>query len=92
MKKNRILSAILTAAMCTSLAACGGSAGGNSDSADSGNNSNTLSVSIWDNNQLPGLKTIMDSSGGRSTGRNPSRRILDALYLLPEIYAQRHAS
>ncbi len=60
MKKNRILSAILTAAMCTSLAACGGSAGGNSDSADSGNNSNTLSVSIWDNNQLPGLKTIMD--------------------------------
>ena len=60
MKKNRVLSAILTAAMCTSLAACSGSAGGNSDSADSGNNSNTLSVSIWDNNQLPGLKTIMD--------------------------------
>ena len=60
MKKNRVLSAILTAAMCTSLAACSGSAGGNSDSVDSGNNSNTLSVSIWDNNQLPGLKTIMD--------------------------------
>lgn len=70
MKKNRILSTVLAAALCTSLAACGGSAGGNSGSNGSNNsansnnadnsNNNTLSVSIWDNNQLPGLKSIMD--------------------------------
>ncbi len=65
MKKNRVLSTILAAALCTSLAACGGSAGGNSENADNSNTSgnsksNTLSVSIWDNNQLAGLKSIMD--------------------------------
>ena len=57
MKKKTLLSVILAAAMCTSLSACGGSE--NSDS--SGNNSsNQLSVSIWDNNQLPGLRQLMD--------------------------------
>lgn len=65
MKKNRVLSTILAAALCTSLAACGGSTGGNSENADNSNTSgnsksNTLSVSIWDNNQLAGLKSIMD--------------------------------
>lgn len=70
MKKNRILSTVLAAALCTFLTACGGSAGGNSgsngsdNSANSNNtdnsNNNALSVSIWDNNQLPGLKSIMD--------------------------------
>ncbi len=61
MKKNRVISAIVAAALCTSLAACGGSSGGSDNSGNSANaDSNTLSVSIWDNNQLPGLKSIMD--------------------------------
>lgn len=65
MKKNRILSTVLAAALCTSLAACGNSgSNGSNNSANSNNadnsNNNTLSVSIWDNNQLPGLKSIMD--------------------------------
>ena len=60
MKKNRMLSVIWAASMCTFLVACGGSAGNNSDSGNSGNNPGTLSVSIWDNNQLPGLRSIME--------------------------------
>ena len=56
---KKILAALLATAMSLSLAACGGSAGGNSENAGN-TNSNALSVSIWDNNQLPGLKSIMD--------------------------------
>ena len=56
MKKNRMLSAVF-AALCVSLTACGGSAG---KAPASGGGSGALSVSIWDNNQLPGLKAIMD--------------------------------
>ena len=58
MKKNRILSTILAAALCTSLAACGKSSENTGNAANTDNN--TLSVSIWDNNQLPGLKSIME--------------------------------
>lgn len=61
MKKNRVISAILAAALCTSLAACGGNSGSSDNSGNSADaDSNTLSVSIWDNNQLSGLKSIMD--------------------------------
>ena len=62
MKKNRVLSTIVTAILCTSLTACGGSAGSNSKNTDNSGSTgnNSLSVSIWDNNQLPGLKSIMN--------------------------------
>ena len=58
MKKNRILSTILAAALCTSLTACGKSSENTGNAANTDNNA--LSVSIWDNNQLPGLKSIME--------------------------------
>ena len=66
MKKNRVLTTVLAASMCTFLAACGGASGssdGNSGSQNAGNagkGSDTLTVSIWDNAQLPGLKSIME--------------------------------
>lgn len=44
--------------MAFSLTACGG--GGQSGNGDSSkDSSNSLTVAIWDNNQLPGLKEIM---------------------------------
>lgn len=65
MKMKRVLSVLLAGAMATSLAACGG--GGDSqksseksgDAGKSGKNVE-LKVSIWDKNQEPGLKQIMD--------------------------------
>ena len=53
---KRYLAVLTAGVMGASLTACQGSAGG----ADSQNSdSNTLTVSIWDNNQLPGLTEIM---------------------------------
>ena len=64
----------------------------------------TLSVSIWDTNQEPGIKEILAdftektgikteiSARGRCTGWFPSGRILDALQRESEIHVQRYAS
>ena len=58
MNRKRWLSAVLAGTMTLSLAACGGGANGaGGKGKDSGN---SLTVAIWDNNQLPGLKEIMD--------------------------------
>ena len=61
MRLNKILSGTLIAATCISLCACGNNNNANSDgnNSNSGNNG-TISVSIWDNNQLAGLKEITD--------------------------------
>ena len=53
---KRYLAVLTAGAMGASLTACGGSAGGKD--VKSGD-SNVLTVSIWDNNQLPGLTEIM---------------------------------
>lgn len=58
MNRKRWLSAVLAGTMTLSLSACGGGANGaGGKGKDSGN---SLTVAIWDNNQLPGLKEIMD--------------------------------
>ncbi len=58
MNRKRWLSAVLAGTMTLSLAACrGGANGAGGKGKDSGN---SLTVAIWDNNQLPGLKEIMD--------------------------------
>lgn len=62
MKKEKVLSLVLAGMMCASLAACGGSGNGQKaqGNQNSGNSpSSGLTVSIWDNAQLPGLKEIM---------------------------------
>lgn len=58
MNRKRWLSAVLVGTMTLSLAACrGGANGAGGKGKDSGN---SLTVAIWDNNQLPGLTEIMD--------------------------------
>lgn len=59
MKLKRVLAAALAATMMLSLAACGGT----KEKAEGGENSGKgtkLTVAIWDSNQEPGLKQIMD--------------------------------
>lgn len=55
---KRYLAVLAAGVLGASLTACGGSAGGK----DSGGSSDSkaLTVSIWDNNQLPGLTEIME--------------------------------
>ena len=58
MNRKRWLSAVLAGTMTLSLAACrGGANGAGGKGKDPGN---SLTVAIWDNNQLPGLTEIMD--------------------------------
>lgn len=64
MRKGRMVSLVLSAAMSLSLAACGGNSGSGSQGASgagsaSSGGSAQLSVAIWDNAQLAGLKEIM---------------------------------
>ena len=67
MKKKNVAALILAGTMCVSLAACGGNAGssGNAQSGDSGSQGGgsssgaSLTMAIWDNAQLPGLKEIV---------------------------------
>ena len=66
MKKKSVLALTLAGAMCLSLAACGGGNGGDggkgsADGGTSGGSGDALSVAIWDNAQLAGLKQITDS-------------------------------
>ncbi len=68
MKLKKVLAALLVVAMGASLAACGGS----SDDSSSGGGSTELTssdepltVAIWDSNQEPGLREIMDDFYGR---------------------------
>ncbi|HEY9574566.1 MAG TPA: extracellular solute-binding protein, partial [Lachnospiraceae bacterium] len=72
MKMKRMLSVLLAGAMAASLAACGGGAGGSSEKKEEKKTQEAkedtgksgagveLKVSIWDKNQEPGLKQIMD--------------------------------
>ena len=64
MKKKRVLALTLAGAMCLSLAACGGGGSSDGESGDGGSESGgsggALSVAIWDNAQLAGLKQITD--------------------------------
>lgn len=64
MRKGRMVSLVLSVAMSLSLAACGGNSGSGSQGASgagsaSSGGSAQLSVAIWDNAQLAGLKEIM---------------------------------
>ena len=56
MKRRQTMALALAGIMGVSLTACGG---GNSQGG-SGNSSGGVTVAIWDNAQLPGLKAIMD--------------------------------
>lgn len=56
MKKRTVLSAA-SFTMCFALAACGGSE--SQSQGDTKDSSEPLTVAIWDNNQLPGLKEII---------------------------------
>jgi multiple sugar transport system substrate-binding protein len=64
MKAKKALAATLAATMMLSLAACGstGSTDDSSSSSDASTSSSdvTLTVAIWDTNQEPGLREIMD--------------------------------
>ncbi len=69
MRKEKWLSMVLSGAMCISLSACGGgsgSSGQGSSGGSSGGSDGQLTVSIWDNAQLPGLKEIMDDFTGET--------------------------
>ena len=67
MKKKNVAALMLAGTMCASLAACGGNAGssGNAQPGDSGSQGGgsssgaSLTMAIWDNAQLPGLKEIV---------------------------------
>lgn len=59
--KKKLISALLVSAMCLSLAACGGGGGGSSSdggSSSGGSSSDALRITIWDNNQQPGIQEI----------------------------------
>lgn len=65
--KKKLLSILLAVGMTVSLAACGGNEGNSSNSGqnqEQGNSgkkgSGTITVAIWDNNQLKGLQQIAD--------------------------------
>ena len=66
MKMKKVLACLLVAAMSASLAACGGSGdsseGGSAEggSAELTSSDEPLTVAIWDSNQEPGLREIMD--------------------------------
>ena len=62
MKLKKVLAAVLAAAMTLSMAACGSGDSGNSKENKDGKSSSDgkLTVAIWDSNQEPGLKEIMD--------------------------------
>lgn len=59
MKLKKILAAVLVTAMTLSLAACGSKQGEDKKESGSGKEAK-LTVAIWDSNQEPGLKEIMD--------------------------------
>ena len=72
--KKRILAAVLAAAMTAAMAGCGGSGSAGSTStagesagtaapAASGGSGETITVAIWDPNQLAGLQQIADEWG-----------------------------
>lgn len=60
MKWKKVCAAGLTAAMTLSLAACGGNSKDDSAKTDEQDSSKALTVAIWDSNQEPGLRKIMD--------------------------------
>ena len=59
MNWKKVSAVMLVAVMTASLAACGGSGSGDKkeESKDTGK---SLTVAIWDSNQEPGLREIMD--------------------------------
>lgn len=59
MKWKKLTAVLLTLGMVFSMTACGNSGGSDSSSEDGGGDG-TLTVAIWDSNQEPGLRTIMD--------------------------------
>ena len=65
--KKRVLAGMLTAVMAVSMVACGSSGGGadagGSESSGSSGGDKTISVAIWDPNQLAGLQQIADEWG-----------------------------
>ena len=63
MNWKKVSAVILVAVMTASLAACGGSGSDSKDSAgkqESQDTGKALTVAIWDSNQEPGLREIMD--------------------------------
>ena len=84
-KRNKFLAMGLCAALtATTLAGCGGSAGGGGnaggDSAGGGNGGGDaggkLTVAIWDNGQQPGLQKILDEFTA-STGIQTQLRVIE---------------
>lgn len=57
---KRLLSAGLAGTLCMSLAACGGKDSGTGNTSGSKADGKGITVAIWDNNQLSGLKQIAD--------------------------------
>lgn len=57
---KRLLSAGLAGILCMSLAACGGKDSGTGNTSGSKADGKGITVAIWDNNQLSGLKQIAD--------------------------------
>ena len=66
--KKRVMAFMLIAVMMFGLAGCGsGSSGGSGSGSDSGGGGDkTISVAIWDPNQLAGLQEIADEWGGEN--------------------------
>lgn len=63
MRAKQMLSAAVSFTMCLALTACRGSGGSQGDKKDSGD---SLTVAIWDNNQLAGLKEIIEDFTGET--------------------------
>lgn len=57
---KKLLTAGLAGILCMSLAACGGKASGTGSTSGSEADGKGITVAIWDNNQLSGLKQIAD--------------------------------
>ena len=80
--KKKLLSILLAVGMTVSLAACGGnessSSGQDQGSGDSGaeKGSGTISVAIWDNNQLKGLQQIADE-WSETSGYDVNFQVMD---------------
>ena len=60
MKLKKVLAVALAAMMTISLAACGSKSSDEGKSKSDGSKDDKLTVAIWDSNQEPGLKEIMD--------------------------------
>ena len=65
MKKRSLAVSVVMGLMALGLVACGGSKSSSSESTASGSgeqgaSSDELSVAIWDTNQEPGIKEILD--------------------------------